>query len=94
MPHLVILYSGNLDARTKRVTLANGMKVRELIVDVNEGLKRIAYASVGERFTHHNASIQVFADGESSRIVWITELLPKERIDSDIRNGKEGAGVR
>jgi hypothetical protein len=29
--------------------------------------------------THHNASLQVFADGEGrSRVVWIADLLPNE----------------
>jgi hypothetical protein len=34
---------------------------------------------VGGRLTHHNASLQVFADGEGrSRVVWIADLLPNE----------------
>ena len=34
---------------------------------------------VGGRLTHHNASLQVFADGESrSRVVWIADLLPND----------------
>jgi hypothetical protein len=28
--------------------------------------------------THHNASLQIFAEGEGSRAVWIADLLPHE----------------
>jgi carbon monoxide dehydrogenase subunit G len=65
------------DARV--VTFANGMVVRELIVDIDDRARRLAYAAVGGRLTHHHASVQVFADGaDGSRIVWIADLLPNE----------------
>lgn len=66
-----------LDGDARMVTFANGMVVRELIVDINDDARRFAYAAVGGRSTHHNASMQVFADGENrSRLVWITDVLP------------------
>ena len=63
------------DARI--VTFANGMVVRELIVDVDDAARRLAYAAVGGRSTHHNASFEVFdeADGRA-RLLWTTDLLP------------------
>ena len=65
------------DART--VTFANGMVARELIVDVDERDRRVAWAAVGGRLTHHNASTQVFdASPGRSRVVWIADLLPNE----------------
>ncbi|HET8843394.1 MAG TPA: SRPBCC family protein, partial [Ktedonobacteraceae bacterium] len=68
-----------LDADARVVTFANGAVVRELIVDIDNQAKRLAYAAVGGRTTHHNASMQVFAQGENqSRLVWITDLLPNE----------------
>src|SRR5439155_1483957 len=43
------------------------------------GARRLAYAAVGGRSTHHNASFQVFAEGaERTRLVWIADLLPDE----------------
>ena len=60
------------------VTFANGMKARELIVDVDDERRRVAWSVVGGRMTHHNASAQVFADGAGSRFVWIADLLPHE----------------
>ncbi len=55
------------------------MVARELIVDVDDEARRLVWAVVGGRMTHHNASLQVFADGEGrSRVVWIADLLPNE----------------
>jgi carbon monoxide dehydrogenase subunit G len=69
----------HMDGDTRIVTFANGMVVRELIVDVDDAARRLAYAAVGGRSTHHNASFQVFADGEhGSRLVWIADVLPHE----------------
>ena len=60
-------------------TFANGMVVRELIVNVSDEHRRVAYTAVGGRASHHNSSLQVFAAGEGrSRIVWTTDLLPDE----------------
>ncbi|HET6408435.1 MAG TPA: SRPBCC family protein [Chthoniobacteraceae bacterium] len=68
-----------LESDARVVTFANGMVVRELIVDLNDETRRFAYAAVGGDFKHHNASMQVFADGEGRcRLVWITDLLPDE----------------
>jgi carbon monoxide dehydrogenase subunit G len=68
-----------LEDGARVVTFANGMVVRELIVDVSDEHRRVAYAVVGGRTTHHNASLQVFAAaGGHSRIVWTTDFLPNE----------------
>jgi hypothetical protein len=68
-----------LEGDSRVVTFANGMVARELIVDVDDNARRVAYAVVDGQPTHHNASMQVFADGEDrSRLVWITDLLPNE----------------
>jgi hypothetical protein len=65
------------DARV--VTFANGMVARELIVDVNEEGRRLAWSAVGGRLTHYSASVQVFTDGEGRcRLVWIADLLPHD----------------
>lgn len=62
------------------VTFGNGQVARELIVDVDDEARRLAWAVVGSpRLTHHNASLQIFAEGEGrSRIVWVADLLPNE----------------
>jgi hypothetical protein len=64
---------------TRVVTFANGMVARELIVDVNEEGRRLAWSAVGGRLTHYSASVQVFTDGEGRcRLVWIADLLPHD----------------
>jgi carbon monoxide dehydrogenase subunit G len=69
------------DARV--VTFANGIVARELIVDVDDGARRLAWSVVGGRMTHHNASLQVFEAAEGgSRVVWIADLLPHELRDA------------
>jgi carbon monoxide dehydrogenase subunit G len=74
-----------LEEGARIVTFGNGMVVRELIVDVDDEARRVVWSAVGGRFTHHNASVQVFDDGNGrSRLVWIADLLPNE-IVGDIR---------
>jgi carbon monoxide dehydrogenase subunit G len=83
-----------LEEEARIVTFANGMVVRELIVDVDDKARRIAYAVVGGRFKHHNASMQVFAGGEgNTRLVWITDLLPNELVGPIGALVEEGAEV-
>jgi carbon monoxide dehydrogenase subunit G len=62
------------------VTFANAMTARELIVDVDDAARRLVWSVVGSpRLTHHNASLQVSAEGDGrSRIVWTADLLPNE----------------
>ena len=57
-----------LEGDTRLVTFAGGMVARERIVDVDDNARRLAYSVVEGRPTHHNASIQVFADGDRSRV--------------------------
>jgi carbon monoxide dehydrogenase subunit G len=60
------------------VTFGNGMTARELIVDIDNDARRLAWSVVGGRMTHHNASAQVFDDADATRFVWIADLLPHE----------------
>ena len=61
------------------VTFGNGMVVRELIVDIDDVARRVAWSVVGTTLTHHNGSAQVFPESDGrSRIVWIADLLPHE----------------
>lgn len=68
-----------LEGDSRIVTFANGMVVREVIVTVNDEMRRHAWSARGEPFTHHNASIQVLAEAPAKcRVVWIADLLPNE----------------
>lgn len=67
-----------LEEGARVVTFANGMVARELIVDLDDDARRLAWSAVGTRMTHHNASFQVFDDSGRTRGVWIADLLPDE----------------
>jgi carbon monoxide dehydrogenase subunit G len=74
-----VLSDSRLDGDARVVTFANGFVTRELIVDIDDEARRFAYAATGGRLAHHNASMQVFPDGdERCRFVWITDLLPND----------------
>lgn len=72
----------HLEGDARVVTFASGLVARELIVDLDDQARRLAWSVVGSKMTHHNASLQVFPDGEArSRVVWIADLLPNELKD-------------
>ena len=61
------------------VSFANGLEARELIVDVDDAARRLVWAVVGGRMSHHNASMQIIDEGDQrTRVVWIADLLPNE----------------
>ena len=80
-----------LDGDWRIVTFANGMVVRELIINVDDKTCRHSWSARGEPLIHHNASIQAFSDGQDKcRVVWIADLMPNEvvaAIDEMIQQG-------
>ncbi|NUP10745.1 MAG: SRPBCC family protein [Polyangiaceae bacterium] len=63
----------------RAVTFANGSTVRERIVTVDDKRRRLVWSVVSEPFSHHNGSIQAFAEGDRrTKAVWIADLLPEE----------------
>jgi len=67
-----------MDGDARVVTFANGITVRELIVDLDEKNRRLVWSARGGRLTHHNASLQLMPQGETTRITWVADLLPNE----------------
>jgi carbon monoxide dehydrogenase subunit G len=67
-----------LDGNARIVTFGNGVVAREVLVDIDDDARRIAWSATGARLSHHNASSQVFAEGGRTRVVWIADLLPGE----------------
>ena len=53
-----------LEGDSRIVTFANGMVVRELIVDVDDKTCRHSWSARGKPLIHHNASVQVFSVGD------------------------------
>jgi uncharacterized protein YndB with AHSA1/START domain len=67
-----------LDGDARIVTFANGLVARELIVDIDDASRRLVWSVVQGRPTHHNGSLQVFAEKERTRLVWIADVLPHD----------------
>ncbi len=66
-----------IDGDSRLVTFANGVVVRELIVDLDDSAHRLVWSAVGGRLTHHNASLEAFANGSNqTRVVWTADVLP------------------
>ena len=83
-----------LEGDSRIVTFANGMVMREVIVTVDDATYRHAWSARGEPFTHHNASVQVIAEGAAKcRVVWIADLLPNEIADTVEQMVSQGLGV-
>ncbi|MFD0416810.1 SRPBCC family protein [Streptomyces sp. NPDC127108] len=85
-----------LEVDTRVVTFVNGVVVHELLVDIDDEARRVAYAVVGGSLApkHHHASMQVFAEGEErSRFVWITDVTPDDLAGPIAEMVDQGAGV-
>jgi len=67
-----------LEPDARIVTFGNGMVLREPIIAINEDIRRFVWSAEGGPFTHYNASLQVFAENEGTRVVWIADFLPDE----------------
>jgi hypothetical protein len=83
-----------MEEGARLVTFGNGLVAREVIVDVDDQRRRLAYSVRSERLSHHNASFQVFADGSGSRLVWIADVLPHaaaENVRAMMEAGLEAA---
>jgi hypothetical protein len=68
-----------LEGHTRILTFPDGGVVRELIVAVDDEMRRLAYAVIEGRMPliHHHATFHVLPDGENySRLVWTTDFLP------------------
>jgi hypothetical protein len=75
-----VLVDGRIEDDVRTVTFADGLVVRERIVDVDETHRRIAYTVLDGLFEHHAASMQIVpVDGQSCRFVWITDFLPADK---------------
>ncbi|AKF02999.1 SRPBCC family protein [Sandaracinus amylolyticus] len=68
-----------LEDGARVVTFANGFVARELLVDVDDARRRIAYSARAERIAHHHASFEVIAEGDArTRVIWVADVLPNE----------------
>jgi uncharacterized protein YndB with AHSA1/START domain len=74
-----------IEGDVRILTMPDGAQVRELILAVDDSIRRLAYAVVeGQRLplTYHHAAFQVFDEGDHSRLVWLTDVLPHTMADA------------
>jgi carbon monoxide dehydrogenase subunit G len=69
-----------MDGEDRIVTFASGAVVREVLIDSDDGQRRLAWSIVDGPYEHHNGVAQVFAEGEGSRFVWTTDLLAADEV--------------
>ncbi|MBB5078526.1 SRPBCC family protein [Nonomuraea endophytica] len=70
------------DGERRVITFDNGAVATELVVDVDEAARRVAYAVVDSPLglTHHHATSQVTAAGEGRcAFAWHADFLPADR---------------
>ena len=84
-----------IEGDVRILTMPDGTQVRELILAVDHAIRRMAYTvTEGQRLplTYHHASFQVFAEGDGSRLVWLTDVLPHAL--ADVVRGRVERGIQ
>ena len=73
-----------VDARHRRLVLVNGARLKEEIVANDPCLRRLQYRIIGGDISveHHLGTIDVIADGVGTRVVYETEVMPRELADT------------
>ena len=82
-----------MEGDVRVVTFADGLVVREAIVDLDDAAMRFAYTARGGTLTHHHASFQVFREATGSSVVWQLDLLPHERASAIEARMDEGIAM-
>lgn len=82
-PHMLfapVLTGAEMQGDVRTVRFADGMVVRERILDVDEAHRRVGYAVVDPQgMSYHHASMQLDIAGPGRCVfIWITDFLPAE----------------
>jgi hypothetical protein len=88
-----VLVDAQPDGDTRTVTFANGMVLKERILDVDEEKHRVAYTALNvPGMTYHHASMQIIDAGPGRCVfLWITDFLPQEMRENLAPLIQEGA---
>jgi hypothetical protein len=82
-PHTLfapVLAGAEIEGDVRTVRFANGLVLRERILDLDDEHRRVAYAVIEpDGMTYHHASMQIEIAGPGRCVfVWITDFLPVE----------------
>jgi carbon monoxide dehydrogenase subunit G len=69
-----------MDGPDRIVTFASGAVMREVLIDLDDEARRLAWSIVDGPYRHHNGVAQVFADGDGTRFVWTTDLIADDDV--------------
>ena len=64
------------DGEVRIVTFGNGMVLKEYMISNDADTMRLVWSAESDQWTHHNASLQVFAIGDTCEAVWTADVLP------------------
>jgi hypothetical protein len=87
--------AARIEGDVRILTMPDGAQVRELILAVDHAIRRMAYTvTEGQRLplTYHHAAFQVFEEGDRSRLVWLTDVLPHAM--ADVVKGRVERGIQ
>src|ERR1700730_16370866 len=83
-----------LDGEDRIVTFFNGAVVREVLIDLDDETRRLAWSITGGPYTHPNASAQAISEGESEpKFLWTADLLPNELATTTAEMMQQGTNV-
>jgi carbon monoxide dehydrogenase subunit G len=69
-----------MDGEDRIVTFATGAVMREVLIDLDDEQRRLAWSIVDGPYRHHNGVVQVIPEESSSRFVWTTDLLADDEV--------------
>lgn len=67
-----------MDKGDRILTFFNGMVARERLITPDDETCRLVYSVVDGQASHYNAAVQVFPEGDGSRVIWTIDLLPND----------------
>lgn len=91
-----VLIDSQATADGRVVTFVGGGRVREVVVDLDDVRRRLAYTAVEGPLgaSHHAATMEIHpGDAGGSRVVWVTDVLPHHLADPVAALMRRGAAA-
>jgi polyketide cyclase/dehydrase/lipid transport protein len=81
-----------MDGEDRIVTFASGAVMREVLIDLDDEQRRLAWSIVDGPYRHHNGVAQVLPEDGGCRFVWTTDLLAADDV-VDLTDQSMGIGI-
>jgi uncharacterized protein YndB with AHSA1/START domain len=76
-----------MDGEDRIVTFANGATYREVLIDLDDETRRLAWSIVDGPYEHHNGVAQVFDEDGGTRFLWTTDLIAADDVVAQTDEG-------